>query len=214
MLALDLQKNPEEVANTLTHGAGAVASAIAGTALVAMAALGGDRWQLLGALVYACALVAVYASSTLYHWEADPVAKARLELVDHCAIFGLIAGTYTPFMLVTLRDGIGLPLLGVIWALAAGGVAGKIIFGTGFRIASTLLYLAMGWLIVVAAAPMLAALPALATALLVAGGLSYTVGTYFFCDERIPYCHAIWHLFVLAGSACHFVAVATQVLPR
>lgn len=212
MLALDFQ-DPEEVANTLTHGAGAVTSVVAGAALTAAAAAGGDRWQILGAAVFSLAMAALYTASTLFHWEQDRAAKARLELIDHCAIFVLIAGTYTPFLVVTLRDGLGWPLMALIWGLAAAGVVFKLIVGTRFRIGSTLLYIAMGWLIVVAAEPMLRALPPLASALLLAGGIAYTAGTYFFCNERIPYCHAIWHLFVLVGSACHFVAVATQVLP-
>jgi hemolysin III len=211
MLVLDRQ-DPEEMANTLTHGAGAIASAVAGGALVALAAAG-DVFRLASAAVFAVALVAVYVSSTLFHWEREPAAKARLELLDHCAIFLLIAGTYTPFLLVTLRDSVGLPMLAAIWALAAAGVAFKLIFGTRFRLFSTLLYLAMGWLIVVVAGPMREALPTAVVALLLAGGLSYSVGTYFFCNERIPYCHAIWHVFVLVGSVCHFLAVASQVLP-
>lgn len=212
MLALDFQ-DPEEVANTLTHGAGAIAAAVAGAGLVALAATTGDTLRLASALIYSLALVVLYAASTLFHWERDRVLKARLELFDHCAIFLLIAGTYTPFLLITLGDSIGPIMLWLIWGLAAAGIGFKLIFGTRFRIASTLLYLAMGWLVVAVAGPMVAALPATATALLVIGGLSYTVGTYFFCDERIPYCHAIWHLFVLGGSVCHFVAVTTQVLP-
>lgn len=212
MLALDFQ-NPEEVANTLTHGAGAVASVAAGVALTAMAAAGGNIWQAVSAAVFSVAMAALYTASTLYHWEQEREAKARLELLDHCAIFVLIAGTYTPFLLVTLRDGIGWPMMGLIWGLALAGIVFKLIFGTRFRIGSTLLYIAMGWLIVVAAEPMLRALPPIASALLLAGGIAYTAGTYFFCNERIPYCHAIWHLFVLVGSVCHFVAVATQVLP-
>jgi hemolysin III len=210
MLALDFQ-DPEEVANTLTHGAGTLAAAVGGVGLVTLAA--GDGVRLVSAAVFSATLVLLYAASTLFHWERDQALKARLELFDHCAIFLLIAGTYTPFLLVTLGDGAGPALLWVIWGLAAAGIGFKLLFGTRFRIGSTLLYLAMGWLIVVVAGPMVAALPPVASALLLAGGISYTVGTYFFCNERIPYCHAIWHLFVLGGSVCHFLAVATQVLP-
>lgn len=212
MLALDF-KDPEEVANTLTHGAGAVVGAVAGAMLVAMTAAQGDIVRLVSAIVFAGSLVILYTASTLFHWERDHVAKARLELIDHCAIFVLIAGTYTPFLMISLRDGIGPTMMWVIWGIATAGVLFKLVFGTRFRIASTLLYLAMGWLIVFVAGPMLQALPPLTLSLLVGGGLSYTIGTYFFCDERIPFCHAIWHLFVLGGSACHFIAVATQVLP-
>lgn len=212
MLALDFQ-DPEEVANTLTHGAGAVAGAVAGLSLTILAAMSGDVWQTASAAIYSAALVALYAASTFFHWERDRAAKQRLELLDHCAIFVMIAGSYTPFLLVTLRDGIGLPMLAVIWSLAAAGIVFKLLFGTGFRVGSTLLYIAMGWLIVLVGEPMLHALPPFASALLVAGGIAYTAGSYFFVNERIPYCHAIWHLFVLVGSACHFVAVASQVLP-
>lgn len=211
MLALDFQ-DPEEVANTLTHGAGAVAGAIAGAMLVALTAAQGDAVRLFSAIVYAGSLVILYTCSTLFHWERDPVAKARLELIDHCAIFLLIAGTYTPFLMVSLGDGVGPTLMWVIWFLALGGVAFKLLFGTRYRIASTMLYLAMGWMIVFVAGPMLQTLPPLTLALLFGGGFSYTIGTYFFCDERIPFCHAIWHLFVLGGSACHFMAIATQLL--
>jgi hemolysin III len=211
MLELDL-RDPEELANTLTHGAGAVASAIAGVALVALVAGGGDLLRLLSASIYSCSLVLLYCASTLFHWERDRVLKRRLEIFDHCAIFVLIAGTYTPFLLITLRDSVGPALLAVVWGLAAAGVIFKLIFTTRFRIVSTLCYIAMGWLIVVAAGPMVQALPPHAVALLVAGGISYTAGTYFYCNERIPYCHAIWHIFVLVGSVCHFVAVSTQLV--
>jgi hemolysin III len=214
MLSLDLQKNPEEAANTVTHGLGAVAGFLAGTALVALAARSADVYQLISACVYSLSLITLYTASTLFHWEQDARIKRRLELFDHCAIFLLIAGTYTPFLLVTLRDSVGWGLLAVIWGLAVAGMIFKLIFATRFRLASTLLYLAMGWLIVVAAEPMLNALTMPVVVLLVSGGVAYTIGTYFFCnEERLPYAHTIWHLFVLAGSICHFLAVASQVLP-
>jgi hemolysin III len=211
MLALDI-RNPEEVANTLTHGAGTLAAAVGGATLVTMVAASGDRIRLVSALVYSVSLVALYAASTLYHWEQEQRTKTRLELLDHCAIFVLIAGTYTPFLLISLGKSVGPTMMWLVWSLAIAGVVFKLAFGTRFRIASTLLYIAMGWLIVLVAGPMIAALPLLSLALLVAGGLAYTAGTYFFCNERIPYCHAIWHLFVLAGSACHFAAIAMQLL--
>lgn len=212
MLYLDLKQDPEEAANTLTHGAGAVCSAVAGAALVALAAAGDGR-QLLAALVFSLSLVLLYTASTLFHWERDALLKRRFEVLDHCAIYIAIAGTYTPFLLVTLGDGAGGPMLAVIWGLAAAGVAFKLAFATRFRLASTLCYIAMGWLIVLLAGPMLQALPPAATMLLVVGGLSYTAGSYFFYHERFPYTHTIWHMFVLLGSGCHFFAVATQVVP-
>jgi hemolysin III len=214
VLVLDLERDPLEAANTITHGLGAVLSAAGGIALVATAALRGDSWQLLSAVIYSCTLVLLYTASTLFHWERDALLKRRLEILDHCAIFGLIAGTYTPFLMVTLGEGTGYSMAAAVWALAALGVGFKLVFQTRFRLCSTLAYIAMGWLIVLVAEPMLHALPLSSTLLLVGGGLAYTAGTYFFCNEhRIPYAHAIWHLFVLAGSACHFAAVAGQVIP-
>lgn len=214
MLVLDLKQDPLEAANTLTHGLGAVLSAVAGLALVINAAAHGNRWQLLSAVIYSAMLVLLYTASTLFHWERDARVKRRLEIFDHCAIFGLIAGTYTPFLVVTLGEGVGWTMAAVVWTLAALGVLFKLIFQTRFRLCSTMAYIAMGWLVVVVAEPMMQALPLSGLLLLLGGGLAYTAGTYFFCNEhRIPYAHAIWHLFVLAGSACHFVAVAGQVLP-
>jgi hemolysin III len=213
VLVLDLEQDPLEAANTLTHGIGAVASVVAGIALVVMAAMRGDQWQLASAAIYSCSLVLVYTASTLFHWERDPRLKRRLEILDHCAIFGLIAGTYTPFLLVTLADSVGWVMAAVVWSLAAAGVAFKLIFKTRFRFCSTLAYIGMGWMIVLIAGPMLQALPLASLLLLLAGGLAYTGGTYFFCNEHLPFAHAIWHLFVLAGSAFHFVAVASELIP-
>jgi hemolysin III len=213
VLVLDLERNPHEAVNTLTHGLGAVLSAVGGVALIATAAVRGDRWQLVSAIIYSCTLVLLYTASTLFHWERDERLKRRLEIFDHCAIFGLIAGTYTPFLMVTLGEGVGWTMAAVVWALAALGVLFKLIFQTRFRLGSTLAYIAMGWLIVVVAEPLLRTLPLSSVLLLAGGGLAYTAGTFFFCNERIPYGHAIWHLFVLAGSACHFLAIASEVIP-
>ncbi len=212
MLVLDPQQHPEEVANTVTHGLGAIASAIGGVILVVLAAGSPNPWHLAAAVVYSLSLVILYTASTFFHWEQDPRIKRRLEIFDHCAIFGLIAGTYTPFLLITLGKSVGPPLLIVVWGLALAGIIFKLIFRTRFRLASTLFYIAMGWLIVVAFQPLIQALSLPVLVLLVAGGLAYTVGTYFYTFER-PYTHAIWHLFVLAGSVCHFIAVASQVVP-
>jgi hemolysin III len=214
VLVLDIRRDPLEAANTLTHGLGAVLSVAAGGMLVALAAIYGDRWQFVSAVIYSCSLALVYTASTFFHWEQDARMKRRLEIFDHCAIYGLIAGTYTPFLLVTLGDRLGLTMTAVVWGMAAAGVAFKLIFQTRFRLCSTFAYIAMGWLIVAVAGPMLQALPTSSALLLLLGGLAYTGGTYFFCNEkRIPFAHTIWHLFVLAGSALHFMAVATQVLP-
>lgn len=211
-MAYDEQTPREEAANVLTHGLGAAASLVAGVALVAMAAAGGDPWRIAGASVFSAALVLLYSASAVYHATPGGPAKNRLEILDHCAIFVLIAGTYTPFTLVTLQGAWGWGLFGAIWALAAAGVTLKLIFATRFKLLSTLLYIAMGWLVVVAAGPMAQALSPGTLLLLVAGGVTYTAGTLFYHNRRLPYAHAIWHLFVLGGSVLHFLAVASQIV--
>jgi hemolysin III len=201
-----------ELANALTHGVGAVAAAAGAAVLLVLASLHGDAWQVVGSAVFGATLVLLYTASTAYHAARTPRVKARLRMLDHCAIYLLIAGTYTPFTLVGLRGGWGWSLLGVIWALAVAGVVFKLFFIERFHRLSTALYVAMGWLVVVAAVPMVQRLPVVTLAWMVAGGLAYTAGTYFYHGRR-PWAHAVWHLFVMAGSACHFAAVATQVLP-
>jgi hemolysin III len=201
----------EEVASAITHGLGAVLSIGAGAVLITLAAVFGDVWTVVGASVFVGSLVLLYSASTLYHAVPHTAAKARLQTVDHCAIYVLIAGTYTPFLL-TLRGTWGWTLFAVIWALAAGGIVFKLFFTGRFNLASTLIYLAMGWLIVVAAGPMRAALPGSTIAWIAAGGLAYTAGTVFYLNRRLRFAHAIWHLFVLAGSVCHFTAVLSEVL--
>jgi hemolysin III len=202
----------EEIANALTHGLGVVASLSGGAVLITLAALLGDAWHVVGTSVFVASLVMLYTASTLYHAVRHQIAKERLKLFDHCAIFVLIAGTYTPFTLVGLRGGWGWALFAVIWTLAIAGVVFKLFFIGRFPRLSTVIYLAMGWLVVVAIGPMVALLPGVTLFWLVAGGLAYTAGTAFYHARRIPYAHAIWHLFVLGGSVCHFVAVLTQVL--
>jgi hemolysin III len=201
----------EELANVLTHGAGAVASLVGGAVLLAIAALGGDAWKVAASAVFGTTLVLLYTASTLYHAATRPVLKARLKVLDHCAIYLLIAGSYTPFTLIGLRGGWGWSLFGVIWGLAVAGTIFKLFFTGRFPRLSTTIYVAMGWLAVVAAGPMLHRLPPSTLAWMVAGGLTYTAGTVFYHNRRIPYAHAIWHLFVIGGSACHFAAVLTQI---
>ncbi|HEX6071175.1 MAG TPA: hemolysin III family protein [Longimicrobiaceae bacterium] len=201
----------EEMASALTHGVGALASVTGGAVLITFAALGGDGWQLLSAVIFSASLLLLYTSSTVYHAVRHEVARARLQVLDHCAIFLLIAGTYTPFTLVTLRGAWGWTLFGVVWGLAAAGIVFKLFFTGRLRRLSTAMYLGMGWLSIVAARPFLQALSPETLLWLLAGGLSYTMGTAFYHSRRIPFAHAVWHLFVLAGSACHFVAVASQV---
>lgn len=201
----------EELANALTHGLGTVAAAAGGAVLIVFAALRGDSWQLGGAIVFGASLLLMYLASTLYHAVPHPAAKRRLKVLDHCAIFLLIAGTYTPFTLVGLRGVWGWSLFGSVWALAAAGIVFKLFFTGRFRALSTAIYVAMGWIALVAIGPMLQRLPGGTLGWLLAGGLAYTAGTAFYHARRLPYAHAIWHLFVLAGSACHFAAVFGQV---
>jgi hemolysin III len=206
------QSSREEVANALTHGAGVVLSVGGGAALITLAAVFGDGWQIGSAIAFSLSLVLLYTASTLYHAIPHARAKARLKVFDHCAIFVLIAGTYTPFALIGLRGADGYALFAVIWSLALAGIVFKLYCTGKYRRLSTLMYVCMGWLAIFAAEPMLAKLPTAAILWLLAGGVAYTAGTAFY-HARLPYAHAIWHGFVLCGSVCHFAAVVTQVVP-
>lgn len=201
----------EELVNALTHGAGVVASLAGGGVLLTLAVLSGDVRRIVGAAVFVFALLLLYTASTLYHAVRHEETKARLKVLDHCAIFILIAGTYTPFTLVSLRGGWGWGLFATIWLLAVAGIAFKLYFTGRFKRTSTLIYVAMGWLVVVAAGPLSESVSLATLAWLVLGGLSYTLGTVFYLNQRLPYAHGIWHLFVLGGSACHFAAVLSEV---
>lgn len=202
----------DEVASAITHGLGVLLSVGAGAVLITLSVLTGDVWTIVGASVFVATLVLVYTSSTLYHAIPFSRAKSRLKTLDHCAIYGLIAGTYTPFLIGGLRGPWGWTLFGIVWALAGAGIVFKLFFGARFRLASTIVYVAMGWLVVVATGPLREALPGSTLAWLVGGGVAYTLGTVFYLSRRIPYAHAVWHLFVLAGSVCHFAAVLVEVL--
>ncbi len=204
----------EELANALTHGLGALAALVGSGVMVALVARYGDGWQLTGAIVFGLTLVALYVASTWYHALRDPHAKARVKVFDHCAIYLLIAGTYTPFTLVGLRGPWGWGLFTAIWTLAMAGVVFKLFYTGRFKLLSTSIYIAMGWLVIVAIRPLWAALDAWTLGWLLAGGLCYTLGTVFYHRPSLRYSHAIWHLFVLAGSVCHYIAVMAQVLTR
>ena len=203
----------EEWANRLSHGLGLLLGIIG---LILLLHKGWDQGPqaLLSYGLYGTSLVLLYLASTLYHSMGSAVARRRCKLLDHCAIYLLIAGTYTPFTLIGLRGPWGWGLFIAIWTLAIGGVVFKLFYTGRFKRLSTLIYIAMGWLIIVAIKPMLNSLDAWTLGWLLAGGLFYTLGTYFYHRESIPYSHAIWHLFVIAGSVCHFIAVTAQVLPR
>lgn len=204
-------RSKEELANVLTHGVGMMAAIVGAAVLIVLASLGGDVWEIVGVSVFATTLVALYTASTLYHAARDPALKARLKVLDHSAIYLLIAGSYTPFMIDELRGGWGWSLFGVIWGLAVVGVGLKLVFIGRFRLVSTLVYVGMGWLVLVAAVPLVRTLDPATLVWLLAGGVAYTAGTPFYHNRRIRYAHAIWHLFVIAGSACHAIAVGTIV---
>lgn len=198
--------------SAITHGAGAVLGAIGSAVLITLAALWGDGWQLASAIVFSITLVMLYTASALYHAAPFKTAlKARLKVLDHCAIYLLIAGTYTPIALVGLREHGGWWLFAAIWTLAFGGVVFKLLTRGRFKLLSTLIYIAMGWLAVVAIKPMTEQLSTWALVWIFSGGVAYTLGTLFYMSRRIRYTHTIWHGFVLAGSGLHFAAVATQV---
>lgn len=203
----------EELAHVLTHGLGSLL-AIAGLAvLVARAALYGNHWHVVGVSIFGATLILMYSASALFHAIPLPHTKRVLRVVDHCSIYLLIAGSYTPFTLITLRGPWGWSLFGVIWGLAALGVAFKI-FTTGrFEKLSLGIYLGMGWCALVAVQPLLHSMPNGGLWLLLAGGLSYSAGVIFYAWERLPYHHAIWHVFVLGGSVLHYFAVLFYVIP-
>ncbi|WP_337244246.1 hemolysin III family protein [Luteimonas sp. gir] len=211
--APSLREKREEFASALTHGLGATAALAAGAVLITLAALFGNGWQLGASIVFGITLLLLYLASTLYHAVHHPVLKGRLKVFDHCAIYLLIAGTYTPFTLIGLRGTLGWWLFGTIWTLALAGVVFKLFYTGRFRGLSTAIYVAMGWLVVIAIGPVAAALDTWTLSWIIAGGLFYTLGTFFYMRESIPYAHAIWHLFCIAGSVCHYVAVLAQVVP-
>lgn len=201
-----------ELANIVTHGIGVLASIAALCLLVVIAVRGGDVWEIVGVSIFGATLILLYLSSTLYHAAHSPMLKARLKVLDHSAIYLLIAGSYTPFMLGVLRGGWGWSMFGVIWGLAVAGVVFKLFLTGKFPVLSTLIYVLMGWLVVIAAVPMLTLMTRETLAWLVAGGVTYTAGTAFYHNERIRHAHAIWHLFVLGGSLCHAIAVGVAIM--
>lgn len=207
--ARPLFSRAEELANSVTHGLALVASLAALPVLVVLAARRGDPWGIVGASVYGAALISLYGASTVYHALPAGRAKALWRRLDHAAIYLLIAGTYTPFMLGAMRGAWGWSLFGVVWGIAVFGVLAKIVFGARLPILSTIGYLVLGWLVVIAAVPLVRAVGWAGVAWLVAGGIAYSIGTVIYAlDRRIRFGHAVWHLFVMGASVCHGVAVA------
>jgi len=200
----------EEIANAITHGIGLLLSIGGGISLIILAARHAGAREIISATVFAATLVVMYVASTLYHAIPHARAKRRLKVFDHCAIFLLIAGTYTPFTIAALKGTLGWSLFGIVWALAVLGIVFKLFFTGRMRLLSTLAYVLMGWIAIVAVVPISRALQPAALYWLIGGGIAYTAGTLFYHNRRIPYSHAIWHLFVLAGSVSHFIAILLQ----
>ncbi len=198
----------EEILNSITGGIGLLLSVAGLSVLVVFASLYGTVWHVVSCSIYGATLVLLYGATTLYHSIPHPTAKRVLQVIDHISIYLLIAGTYTPFALVTLRGGWGWTLFGLAWGLCFFGILFKVVFATRYDFLSTVLYVAMGWLVLIAIKPVMAALPSEGLMMILVGGLAYTFGVVFYLlDRRIPYFHAVWHLFVLAGSALHYFAV-------
>jgi hemolysin III len=203
----------EESVNALTHGLGALLSLGGLVVLVILASRHGDAWHIVSCCIYGVTLLLLFSSSTLYHSFRSQRLKHIFHIIDHASIFLLIAGTYTPFVLVNLRGGWGWSLFGVIWGLALAGIVFQIFFVSRFRLVQVVIYLAMGWLVVIAFKPLLTRVPLPGMIWLLAGGLCYTAGVLFYLWKKLPFHHAIWHLFVLAGSIFHYFAILFYVLP-
>jgi hemolysin III len=203
----------EEIANSITHGIGIVLAIAALAILTAFAGLYGNGWHIVSVSIYGTTLVLLYTASTLYHSIQNPHAKGILQVLDHAAIYLLIAGTYTPFMLVSLRGPWGWWLFGVIWGLAVLGLVLQLPRMRRWHAVSLGLYIGMGWVVVVAIKPLIVSVETGGIIFLVLGGLSYTVGVLFYSWEKMKFHHAIWHLFVLTGSILHFFSILFYVVP-
>ena len=197
----------EELANVITGSVGLVLGIAGFVVLVTLSAIHADAWAVISSAIYGTTLILGYAASVFYHGAKNPRTKATLRKVDHAAIFTLIAGTYTPFMLVNLRGPWGWTFFGIAWGLALAGIVMKFWFTGRFIKLSTAIYIAMGWMIAIAAKPMIAGVPAISLWLLLAGGLCYTGGSLFYIRKKLRYHHAVWHVFILAGSITHYMAI-------
>jgi hemolysin III len=202
----------EEIANSVSHGVGLLVALVAGPLLIAHAVGNDKTCGAVGASVFVAAVLSMYAASTLYHALPPGRAKRVFRTLEHCAIFLLIAGTYTPVTLIAIGGVWSWTLFGLVWSLAGAGMLFKTAATTRYRWLPGVLYLAMAWLIVVAFRPLSHSLPFAGLMWLLAGGIAYTVGMSFFAARRVPYCHFVWHLFVLAGTTCHFIAVWAYVV--
>jgi hemolysin III len=197
----------EEFANAISHGAGVVAASIASPLIILAAVQRGDATAIVATSIFAATVLLLYLSSTLYHAVHVEHIKSVLNVVDHVAIFLLIAGTYTPFTLGVLQGTWGWTLFGAVWGLAILGIGLKLLAGVRYPVMTVVLYLLMGWLVLIALKPLYHAMPLRGIVLLASGGLAYTLGITFYALPKIRYAHFVWHLFVLVGTTCHFVAV-------
>jgi len=197
----------EEVVHSITHGIGTGLSIAGLVILVVMGVLNGDVYQIIGFTIFGASLVLLYLASTLYHGFQEPRTKRIFKIFDHSAIYLLIAGSYTPFLLVGMRGTTGWILLVVVWLIALIGITMKVLYIDRFQVLSVFAYLLMGWLCVFAFREMMANIPIGGIIWLAAGGILYTVGVIFYALQKIPYMHAVWHFFVLGGSLCHYFAV-------
>jgi hemolysin III len=203
----------EEIFNGITHGIGALVSIAALVLLIVFSSIYGNLSHIISCTIFGFTLVLLYTASTLYHSFQKPKLKHLFKIFDHSCIYVLIAGTYTPFMLVTIRGVLGWSMFALVWSLTVIGVVFKVFFIHRFNIISTIAYILMGWIIIIAIKPLFQTLPGGGLVLLICGGLAYTLGTVFYAWKKLPFNHAIWHLFVLTGSVCHFFAVMFYVIP-
>ncbi|MEG0372274.1 MAG: hemolysin III family protein [Clostridium sp.] len=201
----------EEIANAITHGIGVILAIVALTLLIFCGINYGDVWYMVSSIIYGVTLITLYLGSTLYHSIPNQRVKKILRIIDHSSIFLLIAGTYTPFTLTILRGTLGWTIFGVVWGCTIFGIVMKIFFLEKFEKFSTFMYIGMGWFIVIALKDIIMALSTGGLVLLVLGGLSYTIGCIFYAKNNWPYNHAVWHLFVLAGSIFHFLTILLYV---
>ena len=207
-----LYRKTEEILNVATHGMGFLMSVAALTILVIFASLYGNAWHIVSFSIYGASLVILYLASTAFHLVQKQKIRNWLNIFDHISIYLLIAGTYTPFLLVTLRGPWGWSFFGIVWGLAIAGIVLKLFFTGRFNLVSTIIYVALGWIILIAISPLSNALSFDGLMWLLAGGICYSVGAVFFLLNKLPFNHAIFHVLVVAGSACHFVAVFWYVL--
>ncbi|MEE4265152.1 MAG: hemolysin III family protein [Desulfobacteraceae bacterium] len=203
----------EERINIISHAIGFILSMVALVFLVTYAILDGNVWHIVSFSIFGSSLIALYAASTFYHSAEKPELRSRLKIIDHASIYLLIAGTYTPFTLVTLKGTIGWVIFGISWGLALTGIILKLFFTGQYDLISTIMYVLMGWIIVFAIKPLINNLPVEGLRWLVAGGIFYTVGAILYSINKIKFNHAIFHVFVLTGSFCHFMSVFFYVLP-